>query len=85
MNAMSPVPKDHPLMKAGYAFMFNPGQTYWVGACDVTFNTPGQPNQPLFTQIADSDGYEVRNYCNKAIYHSAPSMALAIKNIVPQS
>ncbi len=75
----------HPLMKAGYALMFNPGQTYWVGACDVTFNTPGVPDQQLFVQIADSDGYEVRNYCNKAIYHSAPSMALAINNIVPQS
>lgn len=75
----------HPLMKAGYAFLFTPGHCSWVGSSDVSFNTPSMQNQPLFLQIPDKDGFEVRAYCDKAIYHNAPSQGLVINNIVSNS
>ena len=75
----------HPLMKQGYAMLFTPGHVSWVGSSDVTFNTPGLPNEQLFLQIPDSDGYEVRAYTNKALYHSAPAQGLVINQIVSNS
>jgi hypothetical protein len=75
----------HPLMKAGFALMFNPAQCEWIGSTDLTFKTPSQPEQELFVQISGKDGYEVRAFCSKALFLTTPSQALGVSGIVNQS
>lgn len=75
----------HPFMKNGYAFLFTPGQAHWVGSSDVTFVNPINSEKDLFLEIPDKNGYEVRLYSDKALYHEAPSQALVISGIVPSS
>lgn len=52
-----------------------------IGAADVTFNTPGMPQEKLFHHLETKAGIEVRAYTNQAIYSKRPAASVLFKTI----
>jgi hypothetical protein len=53
-----------------------------LGACDVTFNTPGSHGGEIFFHIPTKAGFEVRCYTNQAVFCEAPGKNLLLSSIV---
>ena len=69
--------EPHPYMKDGDVFIIPFDKFKRVGSNDMTFQTPGREEE-IFTQVPDKAGYEVRLYCNDAIFCEAPSRCVKI-------
>lgn len=52
-----------------------------IGAADVTFNTPGMPQEKLFHHLETKAGIEVRSYTNQAIFTKRPAASILFKTI----
>ena len=55
----------HSMMKAGEAVLIDPDDWRRIGSSEPTFNLPnaGETGEPMFVhQLADKNGYEIRNY-----------------------
>lgn len=52
-----------------------------IGAADVTFNTPGMPQEKLFHHLETKAGIEVRSYTNQAVYTKRPAASVLFKTI----
>jgi hypothetical protein len=68
-------------VKQGHAFVLALENWKRLGACDVTFNTPGSHGGEIFLQIPTKAGFEVRCYTNQAIFCEAPGKNLLLTSI----
>ena len=52
-----------------------------VGSSDITFKRPGQ-GEEFFRDLETAAGYELRAYCDQAVFSAAPGRMVLINNIV---
>lgn len=52
-----------------------------IGAADVSFNTPGMPQEKLFHHLESKAGIEVRSYTNQGIYCKRPAASIMFSTI----
>lgn len=72
----------HTAVKDGEAFILPLKRFRRVGATDVTFQTPGRPEE-LFVQLANANGFEIRSYSDQAVLCQTPAKCVKITTIVP--
>ena len=68
-------------VKEGYAYILVMEELIRVGSSDITFKRPGQGDE-FFRDLENAAGYELRAYCDQALFSSAPGKMVLIKNIV---
>ena len=61
---------QHPLVKAGEAFIYSPGDFVRVGSSEPTFNLPGRtPDNPMFLlELPANAGFEVRRWWDQTLF-----------------
>ena len=67
--------------KQGFAYVISTDEMVRIGSSDVTFNRPGKPGE-FFLDLPDTMGYELRLFCDQALFCSAPAKNVLITNIV---
>jgi hypothetical protein len=67
--------------KQGFAYVLSTDEMMRIGSTDVTFNRPGKPGE-FFLDLPDTAGYELRLFCDQALFCSAPAKNVLIKDIV---
>lgn len=72
--------EPHMYVKEGEAFAIPLKHFKRVGSSDVTYKTPGRGDE-IFTQLADSAGYEVRAYSNMALFCDSPAKCVKLTAI----
>lgn len=76
----------HNMVKEGEAFLFPDADLIRVGAQDLSFKTPGRPeDQEIFLHVPDKNGYEIRLWTDQAIFCRKPAKLLKFTNIVNPS
>lgn len=75
--------EQHPMVKCGEAFMFQP--QHWIrgGESDLTNKLPGGSAEDFFHEIPDYTGCEMRNFSSQFILCRRPATCVKITNIVP--
>lgn len=68
-------------VKEGFAYGLVMDELVRVGSSDVTFKRPGQGDE-FFRDLENSAGYELRAYCDQAVFCAKPGIQILIKNIV---
>lgn len=68
-------------VKQDHGIVFAPSLWRRIGASDLTFRLPDRGDE-FFLHLTDNAGYELRAYCNHAVFTKAPGKSLLIKNIV---
>lgn len=58
----------HLFLKDSDVFVFAKKHLMRVGATDITFNTPGSKGGEFFLHLPSNAGYELRAYCNQALF-----------------
>lgn len=74
-----------PYVKEGFAYAISPKLWRRIGASDITFRLPDQPNEAnarFFLHLQDKAGYELRGYSNQALYTKALGKSILFKDIV---
>lgn len=77
-GAMEIVPSIY--CKQGYAYVISPDEFMRIGSTDVTFNRPGKEGE-FFRDLDSQAGYELRCYCDQALFCAAPSKNVVITGI----
>lgn len=72
---------SHNCVKEGEAFVLPMKRVKRLGAQDVSFKTPGRGDD-IFTQLANSAGYELRVYTDQAVFLETPARAVKFTGIV---
>lgn len=72
---------SHNCIKEGEAFALPMKRLKRLGAQDVSFKTPGRGDD-IFTQLADSAGYELRVYTDQAVFLETPARGVKFTGIV---
>jgi hypothetical protein len=67
-------------VKEGYAYVLSLDEFIRVGSSDVTFRRPGRGDE-FFRDLENSAGYELRTYCDMALFCHAPGRNVLINNI----
>lgn len=67
--------------KQGYAYVLHTDDMVRIGSSDVTFKRPGREGE-FFLELPNAAGYELRLYCDQALFCSSPAMNVLITNIV---
>lgn len=67
--------------KEGYAYVLSMDEFMRIGSTDVTFKRPGKGDE-FFRDLENSAGYELRLYCDQALFSHAPGRNCLINNIV---
>jgi len=70
----------HPFVKEGEAFVLPDNRLKRVGATDITFKRPGNPNN-IFREIDAQAGFELRAYTDQQIFCEAPAYAIKVVGI----
>jgi hypothetical protein len=68
-------------VKEGYAYLIEPSSFMRVGSQDVSFKRPGFGDD-FFRELDSAAGFELRCYCDQALFTSMPSHNVLIKGIV---
>lgn len=68
-------------VKEGYAYMLEPSSWMRVGSQEVSFKRPGYEGE-FFRELENAAGFELRCYCDQALFTSAPSHNVLITGIV---
>lgn len=68
-------------VKQGYAYVLSMDEFIRVGSSDITFKRPGKGDE-FFRELENSAGYELRNYCDMALFCHAPGRNVLITAIV---
>jgi hypothetical protein len=68
-------------VKEGYAYLLSEDEWMRVGSSDVTFKRPGQSTE-FFRDLENSAGYELRLFCDQALFTSAPGRNTLISGVV---
>jgi len=71
----------HTAVKEGEAFILPLKRWARVGATEVTFQTPGRPDE-MFLQIPDYNAFELRSYSDQATFCRTPAKCVKISGIV---
>lgn len=69
-------------VKRGYAYVLCLEDMVRIGSSDVTFKTPGKDGE-IFLQLANNAGYEIRLYCDQALFCASPAKNVLITGVVP--
>lgn len=67
--------------KQGYAYVLSLECFERIGSTDITFNRPGAEGK-FFRELEEANGYELRAYCDQALFCYAPGHNVLINNIV---
>lgn len=67
-------------VKHGYAYVLCMEDFMRVGSTDVTFNRPGKGDE-FFRELDSNAGYELRAYCDMALFCSSPGKQVLIYGI----
>jgi hypothetical protein len=68
-------------VKEGYAYILEPSSWMRVGSQDLSFKRPGFGDD-FFRELEGAAGFELRCYCDQALFTSMPSHNVLIKGIV---
>jgi len=68
-------------VKEGFAYLIEPSSFMRVGSQDVSFKRPGFGDD-FFRELDSAAGFELRCYCDQALFTSMPSHNVLIKGIV---
>lgn len=68
-------------VKEGFAYIIEPSSFMRVGSQDVSFKRPGFGDD-FFRELDSAAGFELRCYCDQALFTSMPSHNVLIKGIV---
>jgi hypothetical protein len=68
-------------VKEGFAYMIEPSSFMRVGSQDVSFKRPGFGDD-FFRELDSAAGFELRCYCDQALFTSQPSHNVLITGIV---
>lgn len=68
-------------IKQGYAYVLSLEDFARIGSTDVTFNRPGKGDE-FFRELENSAGFELRSYCDQALFCQRPGVQVLINNIV---
>lgn len=68
-------------VKSGFAYVLSTDEFMRIGSTDVTFNRPGKEGE-FFRDLDSQAGYELRCYCDQALFCAAPAKQVIITNIV---
>lgn len=68
-------------VKEGYAYVLSMDEMMRIGSTDVTFRRPGKGDE-FFRELENSAGYELRAYCDQALFCHAPGRNVLISGIV---
>lgn len=71
---------SHPFVKEGEGFILPMKRVKRIGATDITFRRPGRPDN-IFRELVDNAGFELRQYCNQAVFIEAPAMCVKLTGI----
>jgi hypothetical protein len=66
--------------KVGFAYVVSPDDFMRIGSTDVTFNRPGKEGE-FFRDLDSQAGYELRCYCDQALFCAAPAKQVIITGI----
>lgn len=69
-------------VKEGYAYILETSSWMRVGSQDVSFKKTGNSEGEYFRELENAAGYELRVYCDQALFTSMPSHNVLITNIV---
>jgi hypothetical protein len=67
-------------VKEGYAYLLEPSSWMRVGSQDVSFKRPGS-GEEFFRELENAAGFELRCYCDQALFTSMPSHNVLITGI----
>lgn len=70
----------HPFVKEGEGFILPMKRLKRIGATDITFKRPNRPDN-IFRELVDNAGFELRQYCNQAIFIEAPAICVKLTGI----
>lgn len=76
---------QHPMVKAGHALAIARKTWKRVGAYDVSWSLPGNPDDKFLHQVPDQTGMELRNYQCVTPFCNEPAKNLEFYNIVNRS
>lgn len=68
-------------VKNGYAYVLSMEDFMRIGSTDVTFKRPGQGDE-FFRELENNAGFELRAYCDQALFNFAPGRSTIITAIV---
>lgn len=71
---------SHPFVKQGEAYILPEKRLKRVGATDVTFKRPDNPNR-IFLEMQTNAGFELRAYSDQQIFNEAPSYSVLVTGI----
>jgi hypothetical protein len=69
-------------IKEGYAYILETSSWMRVGSQDVSFKRPGHGDGEYFRELENAAGFELRCYCDQALFTSMPSHNVLITGIV---
>lgn len=67
-------------VKEGYAYLLEPSSWMRVGSQDVSFKRPGS-GEEFFRELENAAGFELRCYCDQALFTSMPAHNVLISGI----
>ena len=68
---------SHNCIKASEALIFPVKRVKRIGAQEISFETPGRSDE-IFLHLPDSAGFELRVYCDQAIFVETPARCVKI-------
>lgn len=75
----------HAMCKDGDAFLLPMKQLSRIGACEPTFDLPGQESSDPFTPLADYAGAQIVRYASQQVFLRTPARAVYITSVVNTS
>lgn len=68
-------------VKQGYAYVLYVDDMVRIGSSDVTFKRPGREGE-FFLELPNAAGYELRIFCDQALFCASPAKNVLISGIV---
>jgi hypothetical protein len=72
----------HIFVKEGDAFIVSPDDLQRIGACDITFDLPGNSGGDIFYPLATQLAVEYRLYSNQTLFLDKPARAVYVSGII---
>jgi hypothetical protein len=74
--------QSHSVVKQGEGFSFPVKKSKRIGAQEISFKRPGGDGEKMFRELSDNAGYELRVYCDQAVFLEYPARCLKFTGIV---
>lgn len=74
--------QSHSIVKQGEGFCFPVKKAKRLGSQEISFKRPGGDGEKMFRELSDNAGYELRVYCDQAIFLEYPSRCVKFTDIV---